>query len=261
VLIGGSSLFFIPDLLVPRWSWPLAPFNAHFLGAIYLAELIAAVIMVAANRWAPARLVLRISFVFSGLITILSLLYLDRFDYRRWTTWLWFALYVLSAIAFGYYSWVYRGVPPADPSPVPPPWRAYLLAQAAVYGPYGACLLVAPAAFSSFWPWKIDDFHAQLYSAIFLSIASGMVVLSHSAAPIEFFTMGITQLAFGLFAILGLVIVDASAHRVDWSSPGTWLWIAGLLVLALAGAAMVWWSFLTNRLRQGAPGLMESVTE
>ncbi|MFL5735534.1 MAG: hypothetical protein ACJ78Q_20445, partial [Chloroflexia bacterium] len=70
-------------------------------------------------------------------------------------------------------------------------------------------------------------------------LATGSLVLSRAAAPIEFLNMGVSQLAFGVLAILGLILVDASVHRVNWSSLGTWLWIAGLLVLALAGAAMI----------------------
>jgi hypothetical protein len=247
IVIAGASLFFVPDLLSPRWPWPIAPFNARFLGTIYLAELLTVTITVVSNRWAPARFVLWMSFVFVTIVTLVSFLYLDRFDFRKWTTWAWFFLYTIPVVGFAYYLWSYRSRPPTDPGSPPPAWRAYLLAEGAVYGLYGVGLLVAPAVFSSFWPWKIDSFHAQIYSALFIGTATGILVLSRAAAPIEFFTMGVSQIAFGSFAILGLVIVDVSAHRVNWTAPGTWLWIAGLLVLAVAGVGMVWWSSVVER--------------
>ncbi|MFL5732953.1 MAG: hypothetical protein ACJ78Q_07095 [Chloroflexia bacterium] len=239
VVIAGAGLYFLPGLLVPIWPWPLAPFNTRFLGTIYTVELIALAITVVVNQWAPTRLVLWISSVFVVLVTLVSFFYLDRFDSQKLTTWLWFVLYTGSAAGLVYYLWYYRNRPPADPRPIPPRWRTYLFAEAAVYGLYGLGLLAAPALFGSFWPWKIDSFHAQIYSAIFLALATGSLVLSRAAAPIEFLTMGVSQLAFGVLAILGLILVDASVRRVNWSSPGTWLWVAGLLVLALAGAAMI----------------------
>jgi hypothetical protein len=253
VVLAGAGLFFVPEVLAPRWPWPLAPFNARFLGSIYLAELIILAITVVVNRWAPARLVLPASFVFAGLVTLVSLLYLDRFDFQKWTAWAWFVLYALPMIGFAYYLWLYRGLPPAVPTPAPPLWRTYLLAQGVAAGLYGAGLLVAPDGFSFFWPWKIDNFHARLYSSVFFVIAAGTLALWRAAAPIEFFTLGISQAALGLFAILGLAIVDASVHRVDWSSPDTWLWLAGFAGLLLAGGAMMWWSFLTSRARVEAP--------
>src|SRR5205823_1314100 len=78
LLVAAATTYFIPEFVVPRWPWPLAPFNARFLGTVYLAELLGSVIVVVTNRWAPTRLVLPVSFVFSGGVTLVSFLYLDR---------------------------------------------------------------------------------------------------------------------------------------------------------------------------------------
>src|SRR4051794_4495645 len=32
VLIVGAGLFFAPELVKPRWPWPVTPFSARFLG-------------------------------------------------------------------------------------------------------------------------------------------------------------------------------------------------------------------------------------
>jgi hypothetical protein len=48
----------------------------------------------------------------------------------------------------------------------------------------------------------------------------------------------VTLLAFGGFAIAGLLVVDADVHAVDWSSAGTWAWIAIFAAVAGCGAAV-----------------------
>lgn len=238
VVIAGASLFFVPGLIGPRWPWPLTPFNTSFLGAIYIVELVAIVITIVSNRWSPTRLVLPISFTFAIVVTSVSLFYLGRFDAQRWTTYAWFVLYLVPIAVFANYLWLYRNQPPAETVPVPSAWRTYLMVGAIVYGLYGLGLLALPDTFSAFWPWKIDDFHARLYSAIFICLVVGMLTLVRAASSLELVTMGLAKVILAVFSILGLIIVDISAHRVDWSAPGTWLWIAGLGVLIVAGLGM-----------------------
>jgi hypothetical protein len=240
VVLVGAGLFVHPDVVAPRWPWPLTPFNARFLGGIYLAELFAAILAVALNRWAPARLLLPQAVIFTAVVTLTSLVHLDRFDPHRSVTWVWFILYVTPMLILAYYLWYYRRWPPAHPAPPPRPWYFYLLGQGVVLGMYGVGLLVAPASFSGFWPWPIDNFHGQVYSAVFLSGAVGSFVLLRAAAPVEWLTAGLTQTALSLFAIASVVIVDAAVHRVDWSAVGTALWLGGFVVLLSAGLGMLW---------------------
>lgn len=93
-------------------------------------------------------------------------------------------------------------------------------------GGYGLLLLLVPAAASVFWPWKLDTFHAQLYSVTFLAPAVGAGVLLRGATRSELKTLGLTLAAWGLLPIIGLVLADASVHRVRWAITDTWLWLA-----------------------------------
>ncbi len=238
VVVAGASLFFVPGLVGPRWPWPLTPFNTSFLGAVYIVELVAIVITIISNRWSPTRLVLPISFTFAIVVTAVSFLYLVRFDAQRWTTYAWFVLYLVPIAVFACYLWLYRNQPPAETVPVPAAWRTYFIVEGAVYGLYGLGLLALPDTFSAFWPWKIDDFHARLYSAIFICLVVGLLTLVRAASSLELVTMGLAKVILAVFGILGLIIVDASAHRVDWAAPGTWLWIAGLGMLLVAGLGL-----------------------
>lgn len=56
---------------------------------------------------------------------------------------------------------------------------------------------------------------------------------------VELLLLGVTQSTLGFFAILGLIIVNASRHTVNWAQPGTWVWIGLFAVLMLTGIVMI----------------------
>ena len=241
VLFGaGFGLFFLPDLARELWPWAPAPFNTRFLGSIYFTALLPVAVMLIAGRWAPARGVLPAIFVFTTIVLFVSVFNFDLLDFQRWGTYLWFVLYVILPINSAYHMGLFRRLPPADPIATPAAWRVYLLGVSIVLGLYSVALLIAPETFTGFWPWKIDAFHGRMYSAVFASGAVGLWAAARVAARIEFFTAGLTLATFGLFSILGLLLVDAAAHRVDWSQPGVWLWVGGFAVGLLAGVGMMW---------------------
>ncbi len=242
VVLFGGALFFLPGFVGSFWPWPLAPFNARFLGSVYLAELTIVVMLVVSNRWAPGRIILPMALSFTLIVSIISLFYLSRFDWQRSTTWLWFILYFISAGASAYFLWRYRRLPPAQQSNMSAAWRSFLLAQGIVLGGYGIGLLLAPTVFTQFWPWRIDEFHGRIYSAIFLTGATGSFLIWKSAAAVEMRALGVAQIAFGFCAISGLVIADAALHQVNWSLLGGWFWVGGFTALLLAGLVMLWQS-------------------
>lgn len=235
--VGSFGLYFLPGWVVPYWPWTLAPFHTRFLGAVYLAEFAAVLILLWRNRWAPARLSLPVAVSFTFLVSVASFLHLDSFDFTRRAVWLWFILYVISFFFSGYLYGRYRQ-PPEDARPTAARWRVILLGIATIYGLYGVGLFLAPETFGAFWPWKIDAFHGRLYSSVFISGALGCLILGRVAAPIELLTLGASQFVLGVFAVLGLFIVDVQVRRVDWSQPGVYLWIAMFGLLAWVGAGL-----------------------
>jgi hypothetical protein len=99
--------------------------------------------------------------------------------------------------------------------------------------------LIMPAWLGPRWPWPVDVFHAQLYSVAFLTPAVAALCLRRATTGIDWWTQGTTQLAWGLLPLVGLVLADAGAKRVDWTGAATLLWLAGYAGLACVGAAMV----------------------
>ena len=60
-------------------------------------------------------------------------------------------------------------------------------------------------------------------------------------------TLGLAQEIFGLFAILGVVIIDGTSRRVDWELPATWLWLGFSRRYSLLGA-MTWQAYAQRRM-------------
>ncbi|PBB82756.1 hypothetical protein CK218_01220 [Mesorhizobium sp. WSM3879] len=226
VLVVGAGLFFAPVLVKPRWPWAVTPFNARFLGGFYTAEMVVMAALLFWNRWSPGRLVLVMALIFTVIVSVASFINLGYFNFGRKAPWLWFLVYLGSVAVSGLFLWRARARPSAKGVTLRPAWRRYMPVESAVLGLYGVGLLLFPLTFGSFWPWPVDGFHAQVYSAIFLAGAGGIYVVWRSAPREELLVLGLAQLLVGLLAIVGLVITDAAVHRIDWAAIGTLCWLA-----------------------------------
>jgi hypothetical protein len=233
--LAGIGLLFGVAWAVSVWPWVLKPFNQRFLGALYSAALVAAAWQTVVARWAPARSVTWMIFVFTTVVTALSFVHIEQFDFARYPVWIWFILYVGVAINAGLHL-AFAKDAHAALGPAPDrAQQAVLRVVAVVYGTLGLAHLVAPAWLGSKWPWPIDSFHAQLYSVAFLTPAVAAVCLMRGALAVDWRTQGSTHLAWGLLPIAGLLVADASARRVGWSEPFTLLWLAAYAGLVVWG--------------------------
>jgi len=239
LFIAGFGLFIAPKLIGPLWPWELLPFNARFLGAVYAAACIAAVMQTGYARWSPARVVTPMIFIFTAIIIALSFVYINVFDFQRWETWVWFILYFILPINAAYHLWLYRALPPVSNTPLTPQAKMILNVQTVILGLYGIALIVLPSVAKMIWSWEIDNFHAQLYSVTFLTPAVGSYVLTKGATKLEWTTLGLSQIILGAFPVLGVILVDLSIHRVNWLTIGTWVWFALFTALTLIGAWML----------------------
>jgi hypothetical protein len=239
LVIGGTALYFLGGLVRPIWAWDIPPFNLNFIGAIYLSSIPAIATLSLMGRWAPARIVLPMLMIFTGVAMIGTLLNAGALYPQRWTTWVWLVIYGALPINSAIHLWLYRRWPQALPAPTPAVWRYYLWGQAVVLILYGLGQFFAPVAFSGFWPWKVDAFHGQLYSGVFISLGTGAWLISRQAARIEVLVAALSQLGFGLWAIGGMLLIDSSVHRVNWPAPGLWVWIGACAVIAGAGLGLL----------------------
>lgn len=236
VLLMGAGLFFVPDLVKARWPWPLTPFNARFLGGFYLAEMVAMVALLIWNRWSPGRLILVMALVFTGVVTAVSFFQAYQFNFGRKAPWIWFIVYAGSAFISFWFLRRGKDTPQVPAIVSSLAWQRYFNVEALLFMVYGLGLIALPGIFAGFWPWPIDAFHAQMYSAIFITASAGNRLLARFGAPREeLIALGAAQIALGLLAIAGLMVTDAAVRRVDWSASGTWLWLAMFTLIATTG--------------------------
>lgn len=239
LVVAGFGLFLFPEILRPLWPWELAPFNTRFLGAIYLSAMVPVAIMYLSGRWSPARPVLWAIFTFTFIVLVVSLFHITRFDLKTAAAWVWFGLYLALPVSAGYHLWLYRSMPTDHLNTVPRNWRYILRGTSLLLALYGLGLILLPSTFSRLFPWKLDVFHSQLYSATFITGAVILITVAIVATRAEFLTAGLTEVTFGVFAILGLIIVDAAVKKIDWSAPNTLAWLVSMAILALLGTVMI----------------------
>jgi hypothetical protein len=244
VVIAGAGvvLFFAPTTGHDIWGWELTPFNARFLGAIYLAALVPFSTLAAVRRWVPARLVMPMDLLFMSVVLLVSLAYVDRFEWERPVTWAWFFIFVSVPIYSAAFLWRLRGLWNVEPAGSHRPSkrrRRGFVGVALLLGGYGVGLVLAPETFTGFWPWPIDGFHGRVYSAIFLSLALATALVARAESPLELATLGLTCVVLGALEPIGLVAVDTDVDKVDWSSSGTWVWVAMFAALLAYGLALV----------------------
>jgi hypothetical protein len=251
LLVAGVGLLLFPSVVAPEWPWELTRFNALLLGSIYSAALIATVFTVRVRRWAPTRIVLPMIALFTTVILIVSVANFSRFDTGKYSTWLWFLLYIVIPVNALFHMWIYRDLKPYFPVPMKNPWKTILLAPTIALGFYGLGLLVVPESFGAFWPWPVDDFQGRMYSVAYLTPALGSLLLWRAAAGIEALTLGLTMTAGGIVPIIGLFVIDSQIHRVDWDRPGTWLWIGFFALIFVAGIGLAWRSRVLEPINGG----------
>jgi len=240
VLFGaGFGLFFFPNILRPLWPWEIAPFNTRFLGAIYLGALVPVAYMYLSGRWSPTRPVLRAIFTFTFIVFVVSLFNGSQFDFTSAAVWGWFVLYLSLPLSAGYHLWLYRSMPSIHLKPVKANWSFILRSTSIHLGLYGIGLIVFPNFFSSIFPWTLDPFHSQLYSATFITGCIMLYSVAKYSTRAEFIAAGLTEATFGIFSILGLFIVDVQVQVIDWDAPNTLVWLVSLAVLAVLGLAMI----------------------
>jgi hypothetical protein len=239
ILCVGVGLLAVPSLVVPHWLWTLTPFNARFLGAIYLAELSVLTPFLLYNRQSPGRLVLPTALTFVAIISILSFFYLDRFDLQRLATLLWFIVYIGPTLILTYLLWTYRRLFAAATGNLPHPWPVLMMVEGILLFVYGTGLLIDPDRFGANWPWTLDSFHARMYSAFFFTLAVGAFVVARRAGRLDILTLGIAQVVTGVGVIGGFVVTDLAVRRVEWLAGETWMWIGMFVGIGLIGVLLI----------------------
>ncbi len=238
-LINGSLLLFAPGIAIPRWPWEIPPFNARFLGAVYLAEAAAVAVLIRYNLWSPGRLALTIAVLFTIPATLGTLIHIDQMFWPGKRAALWFFLYAAYVVLPLLALWRHRSLPRPQPLALASAMAAAVLATGAILAAYGLVAFLAPVWSTAFWPWPVDGLHGRVYAGMFIAGGFGLVMVARGAGREEVLVMGMAALVLGAAAIAGLLLASSSTGRPIAYGPGTIAWLAGFAWFAVLGALLV----------------------
>ncbi|HKP59905.1 MAG TPA: hypothetical protein VJV78_24440 [Polyangiales bacterium] len=165
---NGGFLYLVPGRAEQGYAWAIKPsINAAFMGAGYLAGLLAAVLGIyCARRWRSVRALV---WPFLGLGVVMSLatvMHQDRFRWSYALTWVWTIVY-LGIPPVAYYLWCREERTPREPVDEDLSLNSMRM-LACVLGSLLvtlACMLFfAPKLAAAIWPWPITPLIARVFA-------------------------------------------------------------------------------------------------
>lgn len=242
----GISLFVLTEQTERFFAWTIAsPLTAAFLGAAYWASAVLELMASRERAWCNARIAVPAVLLFTTLTLVVTLLHSDRFHFgaplliTRVGTWTWLLVYALVPLILGALLVLQLRLPGDDlprAQPLPPAARWVFVAQAAVMGPLGLALLLAPAAAAPLWPWELTPLTGRAIGAWLTSLA---VAAGHVAWENDLRRVRAASAAYTVLAALQLVALARYGGEVRWGGPAAWLYLGFLAAMLALGAYLL----------------------
>jgi hypothetical protein len=203
-ILNAGFLYFLPAHADTGYAWAIVPpVSAAFLGAGYLAGVVAtALVVFAAQRWRSIQPLAVALFVLSIGLLAATLLHTDRFKWEYVPTWVWTAVYALAPIGVVVLSARQRAITlrPMLADPRLSLLRALSLVAGLALGAYGIALFAFPTSLGAHWPWPQTPLLAQADASWLAMIAAALLWCAHdlrraSEAFIPYATLGAWCLA------------------------------------------------------------------
>jgi hypothetical protein len=250
-LLAFVALFIGAEQTDRVFAWTIQPpATAAFLGAAYAAGCALELLALRRGTWTAVRLPFLTILVFTTATLRATLLHLDRFHFAspvplaRFAAWFWLVIYVVVPVSMVVVLVVQERRPsaPAERVPLPMVLRVTMLVQGAVMLLVGVALFVRPGLAAVLWPWPLTPLTARMVAAWLLGfgLAVGLAGLEANLARLD-----VAAVAYGLLAVLELVVLARYPETVRWGSVAAWVYLA-MAVSILASSA-----YGLSRLRRG----------
>jgi hypothetical protein len=252
-LLASVVLFGLADATERDFAWTInPPATAAFLGAAYAAGCVLVLLALRKGTWAALRIPFLTILVFAIVTLVATLLHLDRFHFgsdilaARYAAYFWMGVYVLVPPAMVAVLVVQerRPDPSPDPQPMPLALAVTVLVQGLLLLGVGAALFVVPAAAPALWPWPLTPLTARVVAAWLLAFGLCAIMAWHSR---DLARLDVAAWAYGLLALLEVVVIIRFPGIVRWSAPAIWVY------LALAASILASSTYALVRLRRKAP--------
>jgi hypothetical protein len=241
-LLAFVALFIGAEYTDRVFAWTIQPpITAAFLGAAYAGGCALEVLAVRRGTWAAVRIPFLAILVFTTTTLIVTLLHLDRFHFgstvplARFAAWFWLAIYVVVPVAMVVVGVVEERRPAVrvERVPLPTVLRVALIAQGAVMLAVGVPLLFRPELSAVLWPWQLTPLTARMIAAWLLGFGLAVVLAGWEA---DLARLDVAAPAYGLLAMLELVVLVRFPESVRWGSPAAWAYLAVALSILVSSA-------------------------
>jgi hypothetical protein len=238
-VLNAAFLYFLPARAATAYAWAIRPpISAAFLGAGYLAGVVAtALVVLEARRWRSIQPLAVALLMLSVGLLVATLLHADRFRWSYPPTWAWIGVYALAPLGVAVLARRQRAVT-VRPMTLDPGLRLLRLLSLAC----GAAMLVGAIALFAFpgdladlWPWPLTPLLARAVAAWIAMIAAALLWCAYDLrrrheAFIPYATLGAWCLAL-------LALPALHADQLTRTGPPLVIYI-GALVALLALAAL-----------------------
>jgi hypothetical protein len=250
--IAGIQLYILTDHTDQFFAWTIAaPLSATFLGGVYWSGAALFYAALTERVWAHVRIAVAAVGSFVALMTLTTLLHLDRFHLHAtalsafYAAWIWMVVYVVFPILLVAVVVVQARTPGSDPprrTTLSPRVRVALGINAAFTLLVAAALFFFPQPLASVWPWPLTTLTARAVSAGFLVIAAGSVQMIRENAWERDRVGGVSYLLFGLLQLIALARYPST---VDWSRPATWIYLVFMGSVVYGGIYLILHTWVT----------------
>lgn len=198
-ILNAAFLYFLPARAATGYAWAIRPpISAAFLGAGYLAGVVAtALAVLVARRWRSIQpLAVALVTLSIGLLAA-TLLHTDRFRWGYPPTWVWVAVYALAPVGVVVMARRQRAntIRPAIADSHLRLLRGLSLAFGTAMLASAIALFAFPADLGRHWPWPLTTLLAQATAAWIAMIAAALLWCAYdlrrtSEALIPYATLG-----------------------------------------------------------------------
>lgn len=238
-LAGALLLIFFPGDTARLFFWEInPPINAALFGALYLGGAAVVALVTYRGRWEPARFLIPILVSAGALISVTTLLHLDRFSPGLRLGY-WLVIYVgapLLALLF-YVQHERSGANWTVSWPVTPATRTLAVTIGAILVVLGIVVLIRPEPVVAQWPWPITPLMVRIFASWFSAFGVGLLWFW-----VERDWERVRHVANLMIAAAGLDLLMVFVHRQDLTSVGLslWLYCFHLALFGVAGLLMHW---------------------
>jgi hypothetical protein len=247
-IANGVFLFVFPHFAETHYAWPIKPpINAAFMGAGYLAGMVATgLVLFRAKLWRSVRVLFPAFFALGLSLFIATMLHADRFKWDYALTWVWtviyFAIPIGSVVVWYLHEKNAEGLPSKDSRLNTTRVSSVLLGL--IVTVLALMLFFTPQLFLETWPWQVSPLMARVFAGWYF--LAGVILLfsfdlrqAHEI-PVAFATLA----AWGLLSLLVVIVYQASLRQ----GLGLWLWVVlhGLFLLQSAWATLKALSYMNQ---------------